>query len=107
MSKYSQVLFAKTSHKETDIDKVRNEIQKSFDEKLKKIQSTAREENKNTSISIQNIKNEIQDADRKIQEANKKIVKNTHFIDRLQGKILFLITKYDCILFKALLFKVF
>ena len=76
MSKYSQVLFAKTSHKETDIDKVRNEIQKSFDEKLKKIQSTAREENKNTSISIQNVKDEI-------LKANKMVVLNTNHINRI------------------------
>ena len=101
MSKYSQVLFAKTSHKETDIDKVRNEIQKSFNEKLKKIQNTAREANKNNSqnvdkkikeaytmiqeanrnnsLSFQNADKKIQEANKKIQEANQKILGNSNF----------------------------
>ena len=76
MSKYSQVLFAKTSHKETDTDKVRNEIQK-----LKKIQSTAREENKNTSISIQNVKDEI-------LKAKKMVVLNTNHINQIFQNLL-------------------
>ena len=80
MSKYSQVLFAKTSNKETDIDKVRNEFQKSFDEKLKKIQNTAREANKNNS---QNVDKNIKEANKKIQEANQKILGNSNYINMM------------------------
>ena len=108
-SKYSQVLFAKTSNKETDIDKVRNEIQKSFDEKLKKIQNTAREANKNNSqnvdkkikeaytmiqeanrnnsLSFQNADKKIQEANKKIQEANQKILGNSNYINNMMLKI--------------------
>ena len=88
----------KTSHKQTDIDRLRETIQRSFDGKLKKI----KEANNKTSVTIQNVKNQIQEAnyrtsvsiqnvDNKIQEANKKIVLNTNRTNQLfeyipQGK---------------------
>ena len=81
----------KTYHKQTDIDVLKESLQRLFDGKLKNIQ----EANKRTSLSIQNVNDTIQDAlkrtfqsiqnvNNQVQEANKKITENKNYINLLQ-----------------------